>query len=48
MIVAAVAAWRLPAPPTVSDAARWGRLALVCAALALSWIIVALWALSPP
>jgi hypothetical protein len=47
MIVAAGAAWRLPSPRTAADVARLGRLSLVCAALALSCIVVALRILSP-
>jgi 1,4-dihydroxy-2-naphthoate octaprenyltransferase len=42
MIVAAGAAWRFPPRPTEADTVRRGRLALVCAAVALGCLIVAL------
>jgi 1,4-dihydroxy-2-naphthoate octaprenyltransferase len=47
MVVAAGAAWRFPPKPTEADFAQWGRLALVCASVALACLIVALGALAP-
>jgi hypothetical protein len=47
MFVAAVTAWRFPARHGADDAARAGRLATICAVVALAWIVVALRIASP-